>query len=101
MSEPLSQQIGAFRRQFGRYVDAGGALAGDAVEALDGVFASFQAQARMLEGGGAPDLAVFDEICRAASAEAKAIAGMAERLEATTKRLRSAETVAFPLRGEA
>ena len=99
MSDLLCEQIGAFRRHLGRYVDDGVALSGAAVKALDGLFASFQAQARVLEGGGAPDLATFDEICRAASAEARVIAGVAKKLEATTARLRTAEIVAFPLRG--
>ncbi len=94
MSDLLSDQIGAFRRQFGRYVDDGVNLSGEAVEAFDGLFASFQAQARLLEGS-APAPETFDELCRAASGEAKQIAGLAKRLEATTARLRSAEVVAF------
>ena len=91
----LSEQIGAFRRSFGRWVDDGVGLTGEAVEAFDGLFASFQMQAELLEGGAAPDPATFDEICRAASAEARVVASVARKLEATTKRLRSAEIVAF------
>ena len=45
MSELLSAQIGAFRRSFGRFVDDGVGLTGEAVEAFDSLFASFQAQA--------------------------------------------------------
>ena len=100
MSEPLSAQIGAFRRSFGRYVDDGVGLTGEAVEAFDGLFASFQAQALVLECGAPPSLVAFDEICRAASAEARAIAGMAQRLETTTNKLRSADVIAFRKRGE-
>jgi len=99
MSEPLSQRICAFRRQLGRFIDDGVGFTGEAVEAFDGLLASFQAQALVLECGSPPDLAAFDEICRAASAEAKAICGMAQRLEATTQRLRSAELIPFPQRG--
>jgi hypothetical protein len=95
MSDLLSEQIGAFRRQFGRFVDDGVGLTGEAVEAFDGLFASFQAQARMLEGG-APDLAAFDEICRAVSTEARLVADVAKKLEATTRRLRMAEVIVFP-----
>lgn len=98
MSELLSHQIGEFRRQFGRYVDDGVALSGEAVEAFDGLFASFQAQARLLEGG-APTPETFADLCRAASDEAKAIAAMARRLEATTMRLRSAVVLPFKPRG--
>ncbi len=99
MSEPLSQQIGAFRRSFGRDVDDGVGLTGEAVEKLDALFASFQAQARVLEGGGPPDFGTFDELRAAVSGEAKALGLMATRLEATTARQRSAEIVAFPARG--
>jgi hypothetical protein len=99
MTDLLSEQIAQFRGSWGRYVVDGVDLTGEAVEALDGVFASFQAQARMLEGG-APDLATFDEVCRAVSAEARVVAVVAKKLEATTARLRSAEIVAFPRRGE-
>jgi hypothetical protein len=100
MFDPLSRQIGDFRDCWAAYLRVGAALSPEAVEALDGLFASFEAQARALEGGGPPDLATFDEICRSASAEARVIAGVAKKLEATTTRLRSAEIVAFPLRGE-
>jgi hypothetical protein len=100
MSDLLSEQIAQFRSSWGRYIDDGVGLTGQAVEALDGLFASYEEQARVLEGGGAPDLATFAEICRAASAEARVVADVAKRLEETTKRLRSAEIVAFPLRGD-
>ena len=99
MSDLLSEQIAQFRSSWGRYVDDGVGLTGEAVEALDALFASFQAQARVLEGGGPPDLGTFDELCAAVSGEAKALGAMARRLEATTTRLRSAEVVAFPTRG--
>ena len=99
MPDCLSEQIGAFRRQFRRYVDGGGALSWDAVEALNGVFASFQAQARVLEGG-APTLEMFDDVCRAVSSEAKAVAELATRLQATATRLRAAEVLPFRARGE-
>ncbi len=100
MSDPLSQQIGAFRRQFGRYVDDGVGLTGEAVEAFDSLFASFQAQARLLECGSPPGLAAFDEICRTASAEARVISDMAQRLNATTTKLRSAEVIALRRPGD-
>ncbi|MGD0564510.1 MAG: hypothetical protein ABSA66_15645 [Roseiarcus sp.] len=95
MSDLLSQQIGEFRRQFGRSATIiGVTLSAEAVEAFDGLFASFQAQARLLEDS-APAPGTFEDLCRAASGEAKALAGMAKRLEATTARLRSAELLAF------
>lgn len=98
MSDLLSQQIGEFRTAWSHWLDAGVTLEPEAVEAFDGLFASFQAQARLLEGG-APTPEAFEDICRAASAEAKAISGMAKRLEATAAKLRSAEVIAFRPRG--
>jgi hypothetical protein len=90
----LSEQIGAFRRAFGRYVDDGVGLTGEAVEALDGLFAAFQAQAKLLEGGQAtPE--TFDDICGAIVAEVKALGDMTRRVEATVGRLQSAEIIAF------
>jgi hypothetical protein len=100
MSEALSEQIGAFRRTFGRYVDDGVCLSGEAVEAFDGLFASFQAQAKLLEGGGPPDFETMDAIYRAAAAEAEAISNMAKRLEATTAKLRLADVIPFRRRGD-
>jgi hypothetical protein len=90
----LSEQIGAFRRAFGRYVDDGVGLTGEAVEAFDALFASFQAQAKLLEGGAATPES-FDDICGAIIAEAKALGSLAYRLEATVGRLQSAEIIAF------
>ncbi len=101
MSDALSAQIGAFRAFFERYRESGVTLSPEAVDTFDAMFNAFQVQAKMLEGKGAPDLANFQTICRAASAEAKAISGMAKNLEATTARLRSAEIVAFKPRGDA
>lgn len=96
----LSEQIGEFRRNLGRYVDDGVELSGEAVEAFDGLFASFQAQAELLEGG-APAAQTFEDFCREAAGEAKAIAGLAKRLETTTQKLRSAEILAFRPKGDA
>ena len=103
----LSEQIGEFRRSFGRYVDDGVTLSGEAVEAFDGLFASFQAQARVLEGA-TPDYPgslstlpeTFAELCAAAASESKALASLAKRLESTTQKLHSAEIIPFQPRGE-
>jgi len=96
----LSEQIGEFRRNFGRYVDDGVTLSGEAVEAFDALFASFQAQARLLEGSEPPGQ-TFEDFCRTAANEAKAIAALAKRLESTTQKLRNADVIAFRPKGEA
>ena len=95
---PLSEQIGEFRRSFGQYVDHGVALSGEAVEAFDDLFASFQAQARELEGGTPP--VTLDELCELAAGEAKALALMATRLESTTQKLRLADVIPFRRKGD-
>ena len=43
----------------------------------------------------------FEDFCRTAANEAKAIAALAKRLESTTQKLRNADVIAFRPKGEA
>lgn len=92
---PLSEQIGDFRHSFGRYLDDGVALCPEAVKALDGLFAAFQAQAKMLEGG-APAPNLLETLCGALKAETIAVEAVAAKLGAANARLRSADVLPFP-----
>ena len=80
--DSLGDQIAGFRRGWTQCCgESGVTLRPQAVEALDAIFASFEAQARRLERGE-PEIAAED-----AAAEAAACAEEAERIERFLERL--------------
>ncbi len=52
MRDPLSRQIRAFRDTWSKLGEHGYEIRPEAVQMMDSLFASFQAQAKLLESGG-------------------------------------------------
>lgn len=95
MDEPLSDQIRAFRKHWTTVCKLGVLLRPEAVQMMDALFASFQGQAKILEGERLGDIAAEARLVRE---EAREVEDFIERL----RRRRAPATsnvVAFPCAG--